>query len=202
MTAIMLPGHAFPIGSEDFPEVAKLARQYMFVSHHLAHPLLSTQPIPRAIPAPKEPNTVQSLQVDDEIPFEIPGSREVLKATVTDICTSRVKGMTFHVTYANNPGVEVELGVGRPGDGGNHIGTSPWLTSLSRPYFFHVVHLWLLKFIFRCPSTAVYVPGTPRVPGLVVFLFPLSCKKRALLCGDDLMLDLLSQALADMPCAL
>ena len=109
MTAIMLPGHAFPIGSEDFPEVAKLARQYMFVSHHLAHPLLSTQPIPRAIPAPKEPNTVQSLQVDDEIPFEIPGSREVLKATVTDICANRVKGMTFHVTYANNPGVEVEL---------------------------------------------------------------------------------------------
>ena len=111
MTAIMLPGHGFPLGSEKFPEIAKRARHYMFVSHHLAHPLLSTQPTASKIPAPKKPHTTQSLQVDDVISYTLPGSDEVLKSTVTDIGTSRVKGMWFRLIHANNPGIEVELNV-------------------------------------------------------------------------------------------
>jgi len=58
-----------------------------------------------------KPHTIQSLQVDEVISYTLPGSNEILKSTVTDIGTSRVKGMWFRLIHSNNPGVEVELNV-------------------------------------------------------------------------------------------
>lgn len=105
---MVIPGYAFPIGSQDFYEIAKLARKHMFVYFHPMPPFVDSTN-PSTVPAPRDPHTIQSLEVDEVISYTLPGSSEILECTVIDIGTSRVKGSWFRVVHAKNPGVEVEL---------------------------------------------------------------------------------------------
>lgn len=131
MYAIIMPDQLFPDGSPHPSDITLKALPRMFVFHYSHLPPVSlnnfpstsanklrissrreqasTSTILNKIAAFKKPPVGQTLELGDIIFHTRPGSDKRFECTVVGFGISRAKGQWFLVSYADNPGAEVEL---------------------------------------------------------------------------------------------